>query len=98
MKGPRSARESRVKNARAPDLSGPGSRGALLRRGRDGRSGGQPEARVALRRDLVALAFVDQEATDVGHEHARLTWDVGADIPGTGLRIRSEEHTSELQS
>src|SRR5205814_2259132 len=36
---------------------------------------------IALRRDIVAFLLVGGHAADIGHEHARLSRDIGADIP-----------------
>src|SRR6476619_6510967 len=41
---------------------------------------------ISLGRDLVADPTVDADAADIGHEDARLAGDVGAHVPGIGLR------------
>src|SRR5258705_3197523 len=42
---------------------------------------------VALRRHVVADLAVDSNAADIWHEDLRLARDVGAHVPGIGLRI-----------
>src|SRR4051812_27896961 len=42
---------------------------------------------IALRRDIVADLAIDPNAADIGHEDLRLARDVGAHVPGIGLRI-----------
>src|SRR6476660_8205018 len=42
---------------------------------------------IALGRNLVADLPVGPDAADIGHEYPRLAGDVGAHVPGIGLRI-----------
>ena len=45
----------------------------------------QRESLVPARRDVVAFLRVLRDAADIGHENARLAWDVGTDIPRGNL-------------
>src|ERR1700712_2157015 len=56
-------------------------RALLLRRAR------HPETLIALGGDVVADLAIDADAADIRHEDARLARDVGAHVPGIGLRI-----------
>src|SRR5947209_180158 len=45
------------------------------------------KALIALGRDFVADLAIDADPADIGHEDLRLAGDVGAHVPGVGLRI-----------
>src|SRR4051812_9507619 len=56
--------------------------GCSLRVG--GLDGAEVEAGVARLGHLVALLAVRPDTAGIGHEHARLAWDVGPEVPGVG--------------
>src|SRR5712672_3686935 len=45
------------------------------------------KALIALRRDAVAYLAIGPDAADIGHENPWLAGNVGAHVPGIGLRI-----------
>src|SRR6188472_4374338 len=66
-----------------PQPSPPSRSGALLRRLRRRHD----KTFIALRRDVVADLAIDADAADIGHEDLRFAGNVGAHVPGIGLRI-----------